>query len=204
MLNFIWAAIMIISVICGIATGRGNEVSYAAIEGGKSAVELCISLLGSICFWSGIMKIAEKCGLTNLIGKLCKPLIALLFPGLKTSSHAAGAITMNMSANLLGLGDAATPLGIEAMKCLQEINHDKSTVSNYMVTFIVMNTASIQLLPTTIATIRAEHGAASPMDILPAVLLSSACSLIVGLLAAAIGNIRYAKKYRREAPKQPI
>ncbi|HIZ16366.1 MAG TPA: spore maturation protein A [Firmicutes bacterium] len=204
MLNVIWAVIMIISVVCGIITGRISEVSYAAINGGKAAVELCISLLGSICFWSGIMKITEKCGLTALIGKLCRPLIALLFPGLKANSSAASAITMNISANLLGLGDAATPLGIEAMKCLQEINNDKSTVSNYMVTFIVMNTASIQLLPTTIAAIRAEHGAASPMDILPAVLLSSACSLIVGLLAAAIGNIRYIRKHCHGALKQPI
>ena len=198
MLNIIWAAIMIISIMCGIITGRGSEVSYAAIEGGKKSVELCISLLGSICFWSGIMKIAEKAGFTRFIGKLCTPFILLLFPKLKTDSHAAGAITMNMSANLLGLGDAATPLGIEAMKSLQEINHDKSTVSNYMVTFIVMNTASIQLLPTTIATIRAELGAASPMDILSAVLLSSACSLIVGLVVAALGNIKYSRAARRQ------
>ena len=202
MLNIIWAAIMLVSVICGIATGRIGDVSNAALDSGRQAVELCISLLGSICFWSGIMKIAEKSGLTAIIGKLCRPLMRLLFPGLRADSHAAGAITMNMSANLLGLGDAATPLGIEAMKGLQEINPDKSTVSSHMVTFIVMNTASIQLLPTTIAAVRAEHGAASPMDILPAVLLSSACSPAVALAVAALGNVSCSRRQRLKLQKQ--
>ncbi len=190
MLNVIWSAIMLISIVCGAANGRMEEVTGAVFSGGTQAVELCISLLGSICFWSGIMKIAEKTGLMSFIGRICRPVITLLFPGLDAASPAASAITMNVAANMLGLGNAATPLGIEAMKHLQEINPDKSRVSNHMVVFIVMNTASIQILPTTIAAIRAEYGSPSPMDILPAVLLSSVCSLAAGLMAAAAGNIK--------------
>lgn len=182
MMNYVWAAMMLIAVIFGAASGRMSEVTDAIYSGGSEAINVCITLAGVMAFWGGFMKIAEQAGITKIIGRLCSPFLRLIFPGLDMKGKAAEAISMNVAANLLGLGNAATPLGIEAMKQLQKSNPLKDTASNHMVTFVVLNTASIQIVPTTIAALRAKYSSQTPMDIAPAIWLVSLAALAVGLM----------------------
>ena len=178
---------VIISIISGIINGKTAEVSAAALEESSHAVELSIKLLGSLCFWSGIMETARQSGIIEKLREILKPLLLLVFPRLKNEEKALGAVSMNVAANLLGLGNAATPFGISAMKELHRISGFSSAATAEMVCFVVMNTASLQLLPTTVAAIRLEHGVQNPLDILPAVWAVSLCSLLLGIFAAKIG-----------------
>lgn len=134
------------------------------------------------------MKIAEKAELTSFLSSLFSPFVKLLFPKIKKEKHVLEAISMNITANVLGLGNAATPLGIEAMKRLQSINGSDSRASDEMVTFVVINTAAIHIIPTTVATFRGQYGSANPMEIMPASILTSVCALTVALTVAKIGN----------------
>ena len=177
---------VLLSVIFSIITGKTAEVSAAALEESSHAAELSLKLLGSLCFWSGISKVAEESGLVEKFRKFLKPALLLVFPSLKNEEKALGAISMNVAANLFGLGNAATPLGIIAMKELHKISGFSSVATKEMVCFVVMNTASLQFLPTTVAAIRLVNGAENPMDILPAVWFVSACSLMLGIFAAKI------------------
>lgn len=177
---------VLISTVFGIVTGKTAEVSAAVLEESSHAAELSFRLLGSLCFWSGIMKVAEKSGFMELICKVSRPLLLLIFPTLKNEEKALGTISMNFAANFLGLGNAATPLGIAAMKELHKISGFSSSVTKEMVCFVVMNTASLQLLPTTVAAVRLSFGAENSFDILPAVWFVSACSLLLGIIAAKI------------------
>ena len=177
---------VLISVIFSIITGKTAEVSAAALEGSGHAVEISLKLLGSLCFWSGVSKVAEESGLVEKFRKFLKPALLLVFPSLKNEEKALGAISMNVAANLFGLGNAATPLGIIAMKELHKISGFSSVATKEMVCFVVMNTASLQFLPTTVAAVRLANGAENPMDILPAVWFVSACSLVLGIFAAKI------------------
>lgn len=186
MLNYIWAGLMLVSIVFGICTGRITQVSDAVFHGAGNAVQLFLTLLGVITLWSGLMKIAEKSGLTGYFAKVFSPLLHLLFPGLDPKGSAAHAISMNVSANLLGLGNAATPLGLMAMKELDKMNHNKGAASRHMVTFVVLNTASLQLIPTTLAALRMKHGSASPMEIMPAVWLASIVSLVAGMIVCRL------------------
>lgn len=185
-MSFLFCAMILLSVIIGALSGRLPEVSGAAIGSSLKAVELMLKLAGGICMWSGIMRIAEKSGLTKTLSRAFSPVLRLLFPGLGIHSAAAGAITMNMAANLMGLGNAATPLGITAMKELQRTAREKTTATNYMVTFVVLNTASLQLIPATTAMLRMNAGAAHPLDILPSVWISSVVSVVVGVGCALL------------------
>lgn len=186
MMNYIWGALIIISIICSIITGRVGELSDSIFNGASDSISLVISILGMMCLWTGLLKIAEKGGLTAIIAKLFSPLMKLLFPEYKQDSKACHAICMNITANLLGLGNAATPMGIAAMKEMQKQNTDKKTANNSMAMFVVINTASIQLVPTLMATLRQKHGSVIPLDILPAVWLNSLVTLIVGILMAKL------------------
>lgn len=177
---------VLLSVIFSIITGKTAEVSAAALEESSHAAELSLKLLGSLCFWSGISKVAEESGLVEKFRKFLKPALLLVFPSLKNEEKALGAISMNVAANLFGLGNAATPLGIIAMKELHKISGFSSVATKEMVCFVVMNTASLQFLPTTVAAVRLANGAENPMDILPAVWFVSACSLMLGIFAAKI------------------
>lgn len=181
MLNYIWAGLMLLSIVFGVLNGRISEVTNALYTGAGDAIGVCITLAGIMSLWGGFIKIAENSGATDIIGKMLSPIVRILFPTLKKGSRAANAISMNMAANMLGLGNAATPLGIEAMKQLQAINPDKTTASNNMVTFVVINTASIQIVPTTISALRSKYGASNPMDVLPLILITSLLCLLVGL-----------------------
>ena len=188
-MKWILFSLCFLSLIFGLLTGRIDAVSRAVIEQSASAVTLLFTLMGSICFWSGLMEIAERSKLTDRIAILFRPLTKLLFPGLR-SSAARCAICMSITANLLGLGNAATPLGLTVMKHLAAENHHSLIASDHMITFVVMNTCSIQLIPSTIAALRLAAGSRAPMEILPAILIVSGISLAVALLLTRLcGNI---------------
>lgn len=183
MMGYIWVGMLVISVFSALLTGELGALTPALLEGAQSAITLCISLAGALCLWSGVAKVMEKAGLTDKLGRLLRPIFRRLFPAASQDSLALGYLTANVSANLLGLGNAATPMGIAAVKRMQALSHAKEATDE-MCLLIVMNTASIQLLPTTVAAVRASYGAASPFDILPAVWLTSVLSVSAGILAA--------------------
>ena len=188
MMNYVFPVLIILSFISALATGSMKELSSSVIEGGTNAVELIIRLVSMLCLWGGIMEIADRSGVTKGISKLLSPIIKLIFPRIRKEKDALEAITMNITANVLGLGNAATPLGLEAMRRLQQINPDTSKASNEMVVFVVMNTAAMHIIPTTVATMRGQYGSESPMSILPASFLTSFCALSVAILCAKLGN----------------
>lgn len=181
---------MAASLIFGGVNGRMDMVSTAALEESSHAVELSIKLLGSLCFWSGILSVAEKSGIVDSLRNILMPVLKFIFPRLKNEKKAMGAISMNIASNLLGLGNAATPLGISAMKELHRISGFSSSATKEMVCFVVMNTASLQLIPTTVAALRLENGAKNPLDILPAVWFVSFCSLAAGMFFAKLGFLK--------------
>lgn len=190
MMKWIFAGLVFLSVVFGIMNGRIEDVSNSAISECAGAVELAITLAGSVCLWSGLMRVAQKSGLTAKISVLLSPITRLLFKGLDKSSAALELISMNITANLLGLGNAATPIGLAAINELSKETSgiEKGTASNHMIVLVVLNTASIQLIPTTVATLRLKYGSLSPMDILPGVWISSVVALIVGLSMAIVMN----------------
>lgn len=196
MMNYIWGAIMVISVVCGIINGKTAQLSAAALDGAKDALELLFTMCGMMCLWSGLMNIAERGGLTAVLARAFSPVLRLLFPEYKDDRETSGAICSNVTANLLGLGNAATPLGIEAMRRMQMKNPQNEQANNSMVMFVVINTASIQLVPTTIAILRQKYGSAAPLDILPCIWLSSVFALLVGITAAKLLEGRSRKKQR--------
>ena len=186
MLNWLWAGIMIVALAAGAVNGRLGEVTNALLSGGGEAIKLSLTLGGAMCLWGGMMRIAEKGGLTELLSKALSPLMRLLFPKLKPDGPACRAILMNMAANFLGLGNAATPFGLKAMNELEKENPIPGTASNSMVVFVVLNTASIQLIPTTVATLRLQYGSAQPMRILPAVWAASFLTALSAVLMAKL------------------
>ena len=172
------------SVLCAAAGGRMAEVSGAALEGARAAVELCISLAGVLCLWSGFMELLKQCGLEKKLAAAFRPLLGRLLPGASRDAETMAAVSGNFSANLLGLGNAATPLGIRAARRMAL--GSEGVASNELCRLVVLNTASVQLLPTTVAAVRAGCGSAAPFDILPAVWVSSVLSVTAGLLAARL------------------
>lgn len=182
---WIWAGMVAVSVLYGAATGRASAVGAAAMEGASAAVTLCLSIGGMICLWSGVMEVMHRCGLAGALSRLLRPLLQRLFPAASRDEETMDALAQNMSANLLGLGNAATPAGLRAVRGMLRLSEDRSATDE-MCRLVVMNTASVQLLPTTIAAVRAAAGAQNAFDILPAVWLSSAVSVCAGLLAARL------------------
>lgn len=202
MMSWVILILVGLSVIFGSITGNMSEVSNAAISGSFDAVQLSITLLGGMCLWSGVMNIAEKSGLANHISRAIYPITKRLFPGLKAGSKALGAITMNITANLLGLGNAATPLGLMAMKQLAETECCDETATPNMVTFVVLNTASITLIPTTVATLRLANGSHKPLDILPAVWAASIIALTMSILMSKILSKIFYKRNKKSDTKR--
>ena len=173
-----------LSLLFGCATGQLSAVSAAALTGAQSAVELCLSMAGAICLWSGVMTLMDRCGLSGKLAGLLRPLLRRILPNASRDSETLAALSANVSANLLGLGNAATPLGIRAATRMAQ--GCGGVASDELCRLVVLNTASIQLLPTTVAAVRSAHGCAAPSDILPAVWLSSVLSVSAGLLAARV------------------
>ena len=187
--NYIWCAMIIISIIVSVFNGTVSETIDAAFEGAKSAVFTVLSFAGVMCFWTGIMKIAEKSGLSQKIEKLLRPIINFLFPN--SGDEAKNYIAMNMSANLLGMGNAATPMGIKAMSCLDRENANPLYASDNMCMLVVLNTTSIQLIPTTIIALRAAASSADPFSIILPIWISS---LTAVLSAVSLAKLYFGRK----------
>lgn len=181
MMKWVWSGMLALSVLAAALTGRMGALSQAALTGAGDAVVLCITLAGVICLWNGMMKIADAAGLTALLARLFLPLTRRLFPDVPAQGPGMRAICMNMAANVLGLGNAATPLGLRAMREMAAHAPQQNTATDSMAMFVVINTAAFQLIPTTTAAIRLKFGSASPFDILPCAWLSSLASLAVGI-----------------------
>lgn len=184
MINYIWFGLMVISVIVGAFTGNLKAVTNAAVESAGTAVEIAIGLIGIMALWLGIMNIAKKSGLIKMLSRAIRPVSRLLFPNIPEGHSAIGSMLMNVSANWLGLGNAATPLGLKAMKELQELNPSDDTATNAMVTFLAINTASITFIPMTIIGIRTELGAANPFEIISTSIFASTCACVTAVFAA--------------------
>ena len=177
-----WTAMVVLSLICGLWTGQMDSVAAAAMEGASSAIELALSMAGILCLWSGVMEVMNACGISAALARLFRPVFRRLLPRSSRDEETLAAVTANVSANLLGLGNAATPLGIWAARRMAV--GCGGIASNELCLLVVLNTASIQLLPTTVASLRAAAGSAAPLDILPAVWISSVASVAAGLGAA--------------------
>ena len=189
MLNYIWFGMMFIAVIVGILTGNIDAVTQAAIDMAKTAVEIAIGLIGIMALWLGTMKIAEESGLIRIIARAIRPITIRLFPDVPEDHPAIGSIILNMAANLLGLGNAATPLGLKAMEELQDLNPEKETATNAMCTFLAINTSSVQLiLP---ATVVALMGAAANQNFITTILATGLSTI------AAIIAVRFLEKLKR-------
>lgn len=186
MMNYIWVFFILFSFISAILTGNTQQLSNGILSSGSAAVTLVISLLGAFVFWSGLMNICEKSGLTSVISNMLSPVLNKLFPN--SGKETKKAISMNITANLLGIGNAATPLGIEAMKRLSQEDHQSSVANNSMVLFVVMNTAAMRIIPTTVAYLRQEYGSKSPMEIFIPAILTSACALSVGIISVKLAE----------------
>ena len=184
-MTWVWTSLAVFSVIFGLISGNIEAVGTGALEGAGAAVTLCIGICGVTCLWSGIMEIMRRSGISAALSRVFLPVLSRLFPAARRNREAMEAISANVSANLLGLGNAATPLGIKAVTAMSKFSQ-QGVATNDMCMFIVINTASIQLIPATIAGIRAAAGAAAPFDILPAVWITSVVSVCAGIAAAKI------------------
>ncbi len=186
MLNKIWPIFLIISFIYAIFTGSMPEVNNSIFESTSSAINLCLTLVGTMCLWCGIIKIAMETRAVDSLIKFLKPFLRKLFPEINENEEVHKEISMNIIANLLGLGNAATPLGLKAMKSLQGINKNKEELSNPMAILIVLNTASIQLIPTTVIAIRTTLGAENPTEMLVPIWVATIVAAVSAILAAKI------------------
>lgn len=186
MLNIIWPAFIGISFIYALISGNIEQASNGIFESCESAVKLTLTFFGTICLWNGIMNIAKHTSLMQKLTKFLKPVIIFLFPELKNNEQVKEEISMNVVANLLGLGNAATPLGLKAMETMQKENKKTDTLSNSMVMFIVLNTASLQLIPTNVIAIRNSLGSTSPSNIIIQVWIATIIAAIVGITATKI------------------
>ena len=181
-MSWIWTGMLVLSFLCAMLSGNGAALSSAVQKGAQSGLTLAVSIGGSICLWTGVGKLMERSGLTGVLAKVLSPVLGRIFPATRKDKRARDYLSANVCANLLGLGNAATPMGIQAAKCLADPKRP-AFATDELCRLIVLNTASIQLIPANVAAVRAGLGAASPFDILPAVWLTSLCSAGLGLAA---------------------
>ena len=186
MINYIWFAMIFFGIIFALFTGNADKITEAIVGGSNNTVNFVIELTGIMCFWCGVMKVAEKSGLTKILAKLLRPVLKVLFKDAAKDEKALGAIVMNLTANMMGLSNAATPFGIKAMEEMDRINKKSSIASNDMALFLVMNAACIQLVPTTIISIRAAAGSQNPGIIIIPAIISTGVALIVGIVCCKI------------------
>ncbi len=186
MINYIWLALIVIGGLTAIFQGNAQVVTDAAIESANTAVELSLGLVGVMSLWLGLMKLAEKAGIVNAIGRLLKPIMKRLFPEVPEDHPAMGSMVMNLAASFFGLGNAATPLGIKAMKELQELNPDKDTASNSMCMFLAINTSSVTLVASTVIAYRVAAGSNNPVEIIGPTIIASVFGTVVAIIAAKL------------------
>lgn len=184
-LAYIWTFSVLLSLVTGALTGSTGSLAAAAMEGAQSGVTVTLSMAGALCLWTGLAEVMEKSGISRLLAVVFRPLLGRVFPGTAKDPEAMGHLCGNFTANLLGLGNAATPLGILAVRRMQTLS-GKQEATDEMCRLVVMNTASIQLIPSTVAAVRASLGSAAPFDILPAVWVTSLLSVTAGLTAARL------------------
>ena len=182
-MSWIFTGLVAISCICAAISGNGSALSAAVAQGAQAGITLALALAGSLCLWTGIGKLMEAAGITSMLSRLIRPLLHRLFPGSKADPVLAGSLSGNICANFLGLGNAATPMGIQAAQRMA-LRAPKGSATDEMCRLIVLNTASIQLIPANVAAVRASLGCATPFDILPAVWITSFCSAGLGVTAA--------------------
>ena len=193
MLNLIWGIMIVGSIIYMIATGNGAQVAVTITNSAGKAVELCLSLSGIYCFWMGIMNIVQECGAMRWMARLAEPVLRKFFPDANLLTLQA--ISTNISANILGLGNAATPSGLKAMELMASDQKEKGEASDSMILFLVMNTSSLQIIPTTIISLRSTMGDAAAGRMLVPVLITTSCSTIVGIIACKLFS-KFSKKRR--------
>ena len=181
MLNIIWLLLLASGIVVAAINGNVEVVTEAALEAAKGAVQVCFDLIGIMALWLGIMKIAEKAGMIQGLASILKPLLRKLFPSVPPNDPAMGAIILNLSANMLGLGNAATPFGMKAMQELQRLNHDRPEASAAMCTFMALNTSCITLIPATIIGIRLAFSSANPTEIVGACIFATSCAMIIAV-----------------------
>ncbi|SHE41013.1 nucleoside recognition domain-containing protein [Clostridium fallax] len=186
MINYIWFFMVFLGGLLGIILGKGEIITKAIVEASDSTTKLIIGFIGTMCFWSGTMKVAEKSGLTNKLANILKPILKKIFKDVSKDEKALGAIVMNITANMLGLSNAATPFGIKAMEEMDRLNNKKGVASNDMVLFLVINAACIQFVPSTIISIRAAEGSLNPGIIILPAILSTAISCLVGIIICKV------------------
>ncbi len=186
MLNYVWLGLMVIALIVGAINGKLPDVTKAAFDYAKTAVDIAIGLIGIMALWLGIMKIAEEAGIVKVLAKSIKPISKRLFPEIPPEHPAIGAMVLNIAANWLGLSNAATPLGLKAMEELQKINEHKDTASNAMATFLALNTGSLTLIPATIIGVRVSLGSTNPTEIIGTTIFASACATVFAVIASKI------------------
>ena len=194
MVNYIWVIMTLIGIVFGIVNGTLEEINKAVFVGAKEAVTLCIGLISVLVFWLGMMRIAEESGLLEGLAKLFRPIVKRLFPEVPPEHPAMGYILSNMIANMFGLGNAATPLGIKAMEELQVLNGGKKTASRSMVTFLAINTASITIIPSTVIAIRMTYHSSSPTEIVVPTLIATIISAIGAILIDRFFYFRRSRK----------
>lgn len=192
MVNFVWLAMIVFGIIVAGVKGNIEVVTKAALDGANNAVKISISLIAIITFWLGIMKLAEEAGLVRALAWLVRPVMRFLFPSVPKEHPAMGAMVMNLSANILGLGNAATPMGLIAMRELQKLNHGRDTASDAMCTFLALNTSCVTLIPTTIIGIRLLYGSADPTDIVGPTIMATAFSMAVAIVVDRFLRLFYA------------
>lgn len=186
MLNILWPVFIIISVIYAVITNNLQDINNAIFESTENAVNLTLTLVGTTCLWSGIMEVASKTNIISYLSKVLTPLIKIIFHKIDSNSKSCNNIVMNIIANIFGLGNAATPLGLKAMDELQKENKNKENLSDNMMMLIVLNTASLQIIPTTVIAIRNSLGAENPTKIIFPVWISTICSAVVGIVLCKI------------------
>ncbi|HHV63100.1 MAG TPA: spore maturation protein [Firmicutes bacterium] len=183
MVNLIWFLLIATGVVTGALSGRNEAVTRAALSGAQDAVALVFGLIGVITMWSGVMRIAEEAGLTEMIGRFVKPVAARIFPGVPQDHPAMTAIVMNIIANILGMGNAATPLGLKAMEEMQKLNKKKDEASDAMCTFLALNLSVVVLVPTTVIALRAQHGSTNPSETVGPTIFLTMCCMVLTLVA---------------------
>ena len=186
MLNYIWFGLMAIALIVAAFNGTADAVSKGAVESASSAVQIAIGLVGIMTLWLGMMRIAEESGLVSIVGRALSPVLRWLFPEVPPGHPAAGALVLAIAANMLGLNNAATPLGIKAMEGLQELNPDKETASNPMVTLMAVTTSGVQLIPATMIGVLAAAGSTSPTAIIAPTLVATFIGTVAAVIAARV------------------
>lgn len=182
-MSWIWTLLLLVSLVCAVWLGNGSALAASVLQGAQAGVTLAVSMAGAICLWSGTGKLMEAAGITRALSRLLRPLLHRLFPSTRNDASLAGTLSANICANFLGLGNAATPMGIAAARRLRR-PEAPGLATDELCRLIVLNTASIQLIPTNVAAVRASLGCQTPFDILPAVWISSAASAGLGVTAA--------------------